>query len=225
MRPDDAWIHADDMLVLERQTDRDALFPQPPVAAASRCRSIVSRITVSHGPAYEIARLEEDARTAAGRAARTVTLQRLPAAPDVPGMWSGDLHVHMNYGGLYRNTPAHLAEQGRAEDLNLIYDLIVNKEQRFPDIGELPSRSRSGVDAMPVDPAWTGIPHQLLGTSQHPESDAAPAAARLRRVPFHRRGQPLSAQRRGRGYGPRQHALVGYAHPFDEDVDPGQRYR
>ena len=28
-----------------------------------------------------------------------------------PAWWSGDLHVHMNYGGLYRNTPAQLAEQ------------------------------------------------------------------------------------------------------------------
>ena len=40
----------------------------------------------------------------------------------------------MNYGGLYRNTSSHLAAQGRAEDLNVIENLVVNKEQRFPDM-------------------------------------------------------------------------------------------
>jgi TolB protein len=47
---------------------------------------------------------------------------------------SSDLHVHMNYGGMYRNTPAHLVEQAEAENLDIVNDLIVNKEQRFPDI-------------------------------------------------------------------------------------------
>src|SRR5262249_1187379 len=46
----------------------------------------------------------------------------------------GDLHVHMNYGGNYRNSPAHLAEQAEAEGLRIVNDLIVNKEQRIPDI-------------------------------------------------------------------------------------------
>src|SRR3989475_4438412 len=40
----------------------------------------------------------------------------------------------MNYGGAYRNTPAHLAFQARAEDLHVVEDLVVNKEQRIPDI-------------------------------------------------------------------------------------------
>jgi TolB protein len=47
---------------------------------------------------------------------------------------SADLHVHMNYGGNYRNSPANLAEQAEAEDVGVVNDLIVNKEQRFPDI-------------------------------------------------------------------------------------------
>src|SRR5207248_7520509 len=44
------------------------------------------------------------------------------------------LHVHMNYGGAYHNTPGHLAAQARAEDLHVVENLIVNKEQRIPDI-------------------------------------------------------------------------------------------
>ena len=107
-------------------------------------------ITVSHGPAYEVAHIDEDARAAGWRGARTVTLKRLPGAGRIPAnWWSGDLHVHMNYGGLYRNTPARLAEQGRAEDLNLIYNLIVNKEQRFPDIASFrPDPDPASTDAI-----------------------------------------------------------------------------
>jgi len=42
--------------------------------------------------------------------------------------------VHMNYGGAYRNTPRHLVEQAAAENLPIVEDLAVNKEQRIPDI-------------------------------------------------------------------------------------------
>ena len=41
----------------------------------------------------------------------------------------------MNYGGHYRDTPERLATQAQAEDLNVVYNLIVNKEERVPDVG------------------------------------------------------------------------------------------
>jgi hypothetical protein len=44
----------------------------------------------------------------------------------------------MNYAGTYRNTPKHLLEQAAAEDVPLVENLIVNKEQRFPDIEYAP---------------------------------------------------------------------------------------
>lgn len=47
---------------------------------------------------------------------------------------SADLHVHMNYGGHYRNTPERLLGQQDAEDLDVVYNLLVNKEERIPDI-------------------------------------------------------------------------------------------
>jgi TolB protein len=40
---------------------------------------------------------------------------------------SGDLHVHMNYGGTYKNTPEHMVEQAEAEHLGVVNNLIVNK--------------------------------------------------------------------------------------------------
>src|SRR6185295_10707853 len=61
---------------------------------------------------------------------------RLERLLDLPGSgwWSGDLHVHMNYGGTYRADPATLRAQGEAEDLHVVENLVVNKEQRIPDI-------------------------------------------------------------------------------------------
>jgi hypothetical protein len=40
----------------------------------------------------------------------------------------------MNYGGTYRNDAARLRAQAEAEDLHVVENLIVNKEQRIPDI-------------------------------------------------------------------------------------------
>jgi hypothetical protein len=47
---------------------------------------------------------------------------------------SADLHVHMNYGGHYHNTPERMLAQAAAEDLDVVQNLIVNKEERIPDV-------------------------------------------------------------------------------------------
>jgi hypothetical protein len=54
--------------------------------------------------------------------------------PEFGRFLSADLHVHMNYGGHYRNTPKQLRAQQEAEDLDVVYNLLVNKEERIPDI-------------------------------------------------------------------------------------------
>ena len=219
--PDDAWVHADDLLVKERQPIETRYFH-------TRGRSRISvpldrlAITVSHGPAYEIAHLEEDARAAGWTGTRTVTLKRLPAPPGSGDWWSGDLHVHMNYGGLYRNTPFRLADQGRAEDLNLIYNLVVNKEQRFPDIASF------RVDPDPASTDRLLILHgqefhtsywghlSILNLTQHlllPGYAAYPFTAAASPYPHNAAVADLAHL---------QHGLVGYAHPFDEVVDTSQ---
>jgi hypothetical protein len=219
--PDEAWVHADDLLVRERQPIETRYFH-------TRGRSRISipldrlAITVSHGPAYEIAHLQEDPRSAGWTGTRTVTLKRLPAAPDPGEWWSGDLHVHMNYGGLYRNTPFRLADQGRAEDLNLIYNLVVNKEQRVPDIASF----RAGPDPASTDRLlilhgqefhtsyWGHL--TILNLTQHlllPGYAAYPFTAAASPYPHNAAVADLAHL---------QNALVGYAHPFDEVVDASQ---
>jgi hypothetical protein len=130
----------------------------------------------------------------------------------------------MNYGGAYRNTPAHLAEQARAEDLDLVENLVVNKEGRIPDI-EHPV----GLD--PVSSARTIIAHDqefhtsvwghlgLIGLGSHVllpgyAGYAGTAAASL---------APMNAQIADLAHA--QGALVGYVHPFDADPDPADTTR
>ena len=48
----------------------------------------------------------------------TVQLRPLDIPREKDWQWlSADLHVHMNYGGAYRDTPANLLAQQEAEDL------------------------------------------------------------------------------------------------------------
>jgi len=215
---DDAWMHADDLIVRERQAVETRYFHSP---GRSRIPVPLDRlaITVSHGPAYEVAHLDEDPRVAGWQGTRTVTLERLPAPADSGEWWSGDLHVHMNYGGLYRNTPAHLATQGQAEDLNLIYNLVVNKEQRFPDIASFrPDPDPASTERLLIlhgqefhTSYWGHL--SILNLTQHlllPGYAAYPFTAAASPYPHNAAIEDMAH---------RQQALVGYAHPFDEEVD------
>src|SRR2546422_586069 len=132
--PDDAWRHADEAFDRRDGTNRGfeyGYFHTTGTAELTVPTGAV-QVEVWHGPEYRVARA--DVTVPAGRTlTKRLVLERLANLP-ARGWWSGDLHVHMNYGGAYRNTPAHLAFQGRAEDLHVVENLIVNKEQRSPDI-------------------------------------------------------------------------------------------
>ncbi|GAC1626684.1 MAG: hypothetical protein NVS9B13_23180 [Candidatus Acidiferrum sp.] len=133
---------------------------------------------------------------------------------------SSDLHVHMNYGGSYRNTPKHLVEQAEAEDLGIVNDLIVNKEQRFPDIAysgkQLDEASKADVlvvHGQEFHSSYWGH----LGLLNFPDGVLLPgyagypntAAASL---------FPMNADVADMAY--EKGALVGYVHPFDEEPQP-----
>ena len=142
---------------------------------------------------------------------------------------SADVHIHMNYGGNYRNTPAHLEQQAYAENLGIAHDLIVNKEQRFPDIAYA-GRQVDGVSdaATPTsDPPPSGI--VVHGQEYHtsywghlglldiaggiilPGYVGYPNTAAASLYPMNADVADI-AHARG--------ALVGYVHPFDEIPEP-----
>ncbi|MGH7537842.1 MAG: CehA/McbA family metallohydrolase [Gemmatimonadales bacterium] len=130
--PDDAWRHADLAFDRARRAATYEYFHVDAAASVVVPTGLV-RVSVSRGPEYRPAERE---LTLSPGTSDTVhlSLARLANLPS-QGWWSGDLHVHMNYGGTYRNTPERLVFQARAEDLHVVENLIVNKEQRIPDIG------------------------------------------------------------------------------------------
>jgi len=213
--PDDAWIHADDLLIPERQRMETRY-----VHGAGEWTMSVPlgplEIKVARGPGYRVVRRKVDAQ-----ASVTVTLPRLA----FPGKWwSGDLHVHMNYGGRYRNTPAHLVQQARAEGLDLVYNLVVNKEQRVPDIATfLPG----------PDPALSGGVLLLHGEEFHSSYWGHIGLLGLRRLilpgynayPFTAVASPWPNNAAVADLAHAQGGVVGYVHPFDSDVDPSRDER
>jgi hypothetical protein len=126
----------------------------------------------------------------------------------------------MNYGGHYRATPQTLAEQARAEDLDVVYNLIVNKEERVPDIAYF----RPGLDPASSDDVQVVHSQEfhtsywghlgLLGLSDH---YLAPGFSAYQ-------NSPLASAYPDNGavadLAHAQGALVGYVHPFDTDPDP-----
>jgi Tol biopolymer transport system component len=215
--PDDAWRHADEAFVRGEQAYEYGYFH-------THGRSVVTvpagtvLVEAWHGPEYETRGQEVKLADGATRALR-IPLRRLDDLP-ARGWWGGDLHVHMNYGGHYRNTPAHLAFQGKAEGLHLIESLVVNKEQRIPDVAYF----RPAPD--PVSTPRFLLAHgqefhtgfwghtALLGLRDHyllPDYAGQANTAFASLVPTNADVADLAHA---------QGALLGYVHPFDAAVDP-----
>ena len=129
--PDNAWRHSDEAIVRDAQAFEYGYWHSrgadtlvlPPGAYT---------VQVWKGPDWRTISRPAVVKTDSVARARFVLspVSRLQSQ----GWFSGDVHVHMNYGGTYRNTPANLAQQARAEGLSIVQNLIVNKEQRVPDI-------------------------------------------------------------------------------------------
>lgn len=131
--PIDAWMQADDSFdrSLGRfephyfQTDGTAAVDVP-----------IGKVQIGVMKGYEHAFEQRSVTVSADKTTEvTVALKTFDLPWDPKTKWtSGDVHVHMNYAGTYRNTPKHLVEQAAAENLSIVENLIVNKEQRIPDI-------------------------------------------------------------------------------------------
>ncbi len=139
---------------------------------------------------------------------------------------SGDVHVHMNYGGAYRVNAAGLAKQADAEALDLAFNLIVNKEQRIPDIAEFsPTPARYGDSRAVIAQAqefhtsiWGHM--GLIGLDDHiliTDYVGYPKTAVASLYPDNATVAKLARK---------QNALVGYVHPYDPPApDPNAEGR
>jgi Tol biopolymer transport system component len=215
--PDDAWRHADEAF---DRTERPYEYTYFHSAGRALLTVPAGQLHIEawRGPEYRLARVDVTV-PAGGRVARRIVLERLDNLP-ARGWWSGDVHVHLNYGGAYRNAPRHLAFQAKAEDVHVVENLIVNKEQRIPDIDYFQTDPDpvSGPDFLLMHAqefhtsVWGHL--GLLGLTSHyliPEYAGYPntAAASL---------YPTNANIADLGH--EQGALVGYVHPFDTKPDP-----
>jgi hypothetical protein len=130
---------------------------------------------------------------------------------------SADMHVHMNYGGQYRMSPEELARDAAAEDLGVIYNLIVNKEQRIPDIEEFsPAPNRFGevtiFQAQETHTSYWGHMALLYLGNGILTPDFASYQHTALASPFPHNGIFARLARE-------QGALVGYVHPFDGSIN------
>jgi len=98
-------------------------------------------VTLPVGPAtievtkgLEFAPVTETVEVRANETARLTFQLRRIANMSAAGWWSGDNHVHGNYGGMLGIAPEHLALMQRAEDLNVVHNLICNRDNRIFDL-------------------------------------------------------------------------------------------
>lgn len=218
--PNSSWIHADDSRYPSHEQFESHYFHiSGPVAVAVPKAKI--RIEVSHGPEYELLKTEVDASTGS---AKTVDLVLRKQVPQTFGnWWSGDLHSHMNYGGHYKNTPENLVKQAEAENLNFLFNLIVNREQRIPDVNYFsPKPDKASTDNMMLlhgqefhTSFWGHL--GLLNLNDHliiPDYSGYPKTAAESLFPTNSFIADRAHDQKG---------LVGIAHPFEiSEVIPDQ---
>ena len=208
--PDNAWMHADDGFDRSLQPFENHYFH-----CAGDCTIDVpvgtAHVLVTRGMEYAAAQRDVQVKASGASAQIALTPLRLPEA--YGKFVSADLHVHMNYGGQYRQGSEGLMQQARAERLDALFNLVVNKEERVPDIagfGTAPLH-KDGVLLMQAQeyhssywghlgllflddhyltPGFVGYQQSPL-TSIYPTNGAIADLAHA------------------------QHGLVGYAHPFD----------
>jgi TolB protein len=215
--PDDAWRHADDAFDRRERSLEYGYFHSTGTSLLNVPAGPVT-VEISRGPEYRIVRRRVFVSADSTNTVRVV-LERLADLP-AQGWYSGDLHVHMNYGGMYRNTPTRLAAQARAEDLHVVENLIVNKEGRIPDIDHFTGAPD------PASSATTLIVHDqeyhtsywghtgLLGLRRHivlPGYSAYVNTAAASLFPTNAAVMDLAHKQGG---------LAGYVHPFDVYPDP-----
>jgi Tol biopolymer transport system component len=219
--PDDAWMHADENFVRSERRFEAHYFHS---TGNSQITVPVGKITVEVTKGFEYRFETRTLEVASARTASlTVQLKPLQLPPDTGFHWvSGDVHVHMNYGGAYRNTPRNLVAQAAAENLSIVQNLVVNKEQRVPDIGYFSTKPDSSSTPQTLllhgqefhTSYWGHL--GLLHLTQHfllPDYVAYANTSAASLFPANATVADMAHAQNG---------LVGYVHPFDTVPDPAK---
>jgi TolB protein len=219
--PNNAWMHADDSFNRAERPFEAHYFDTGGSSEITVPAGVVE-VDVMRGFENHFERRKVEVK-AESTTQLTVALMPLVKELDAKSNWvSGDVHVHMNYAGTYRNTPRHLVEQAAAENLGIVEDLVVNKEQRIPDMAYFSPQ---------LDPASTADHLLLNGQEFHtsywghlgllnltrnfllPGYSGYPNTAAASLYPSNANVADMAHE---------QGALVGYVHPFDSYPDPAK---
>jgi hypothetical protein len=221
--PNNASMHADDNFDRSARSEEAHYFHMKGVAQLRVPRGQV-KVEIMKG--FEHGFIQRTVHVGANQTSRLqVQLKRLRMLATNDKRWvSGDVHVHMNYGGTYRNWPENLAWQAEAEDLSIVENLVVNKEQRIPDLNYFPLKDPAAPDKASTSAAlilhgqefhtsyWGHL--GLLNLTDHyllPDYSAYAKTAAASLWPTNADIADLAHAQR---------ALVGYVHPFDTVPDP-----
>jgi len=217
--PNNAWMHADDSFDRAERPFEAHYFDTGGASEITVPAGVVE-VDVMRGFENHFERRKVEVK-AESTTQLTVSLTPLVKELDAKSNWvSGDVHVHMNYAGTYRDTPTHLVEQAAAENLGIVEDLVVNKEQRIPDMAYFSPQ---------LDPASTSDHLLLHGQEFHtsywghlgllnltrnfilPGYAGYPNTAAASLYPTNANVADMAHE---------QGALVGYVHPFDSYPNP-----
>jgi hypothetical protein len=217
--PEDAWMQAEDSFVRSERPFESHYFD---TAGVANVTVPAGQVNVEVMKGFEFRFEKKSVHVAEGELGElTVRLQPLDVPKAATSRWvSADLHVHMNYGGAYRNNPKHLISQAAAENLPIVEDLIVNKEQRIPDIAYFSTKPDAASTANNLllhsqefhTPYWGHV--GLLNLTRNfllPGYAAYGNTAAASLFPPNAVVADMAHE---------QHALVGYVHPFDFEPDP-----
>jgi hypothetical protein len=130
--PTESWFRADWLMFDHMDqdgeyhyfhTDGDFEIDLPP-----------GRTSIAASKGFEHMPVRKEVTVAANQTAELTLPMKRIADMAARGWWDGNNHFHMNYAGVYFNTPERLMAQAEAEDIHVLNNLICNKEQRIPDI-------------------------------------------------------------------------------------------
>ena len=218
--PYEARIHGDDYVDTAKADHETHYFNCP-----KRCTVMVPEgkvsVQASHGFSHQLANQEIEVSGAPATLALALNENKLPTM--YGRFTSVDMHVHMNYGGKYKQTLKTMAADAAAEDLDVVYNLIVNKEERIPDISQFklgPERFGSVTIYQGQEYHSSYWGHMgLLHLDDHyltPDFSSYWHTGLASPYPSNAAIQDLAHK---------QGAVTGYVHPFDDAPDPGKDAR
>jgi hypothetical protein len=215
--PGGSWLHGDDNFDRVQQPQENRYFH-----CFDQCSVTVPLGEVHIWAMSGFARSPAEQRLEIAASGREIafTLERRALPEKFGAFTSADLHVHVNYGGTYRQRDAGLAAQAQAEDLDVVYDLIVNKEQRIPHVAEFSAQPRTvGATTIFEGQEFHTSLWGHMGLLHLADHLLLPDFSSYRHTAM---GSPYPHNGVIADLAHEQEALVGYVHPFDTVIDPAK---